>query len=99
MKAAQLSTGATGRALLIINKRSLFTLLRVRALLQLRHGFHREGRRWFGCGEGVAPDFVRGALRLEAGFESMLGFTLHATSAESDAFLRRFAAKDLHLVA
>ena len=79
--------------MLVFEGAGFFRLVWVRLLLQIKYRFARQGQRILGTGEALFPDFVRGNIRLLADYESLVGFTLSAESAEADTFLRWFAAR------
>jgi hypothetical protein len=55
------------------------------------HGFKRTGKRIMTpIDESIYPDFVRGNVRILAGWEGHEGYHFLATNEESDAFLEKF---------
>jgi hypothetical protein len=93
LERARLTETADGHLTLWVSDASSLSKLRLWALLRFRFGFHRERGRILGAGESIAPDYVRGNVRLLAGAEESLGFYLSSTSTEGDVFLRMLAAK------
>lgn len=51
-------------------------------------GFRRDGVEVVGSDEAIAPDYVRGDLRLNAGWDRWSGFYLMAVDEAGDDFLR-----------
>jgi hypothetical protein len=80
---------AKGRVELYIKNARVFDILRLRWLLQVRHGFRRRGKRVSGFDEGISPDFVKDDLVLKAGYDTWVGFCLMANSEEGDRFLSK----------
>lgn len=58
-------------------------------------GFRRDGRDVVGLDEAIAPDYVRGDLRLNAGWDRWSGYYLMAVNAAGDDFLRSAFGRDL----
>lgn len=56
-----------------------------------RYGFLRWGV-WIPpiTDDAVYPDFIRGKLRIYAGYDNWFGYDLLASNAPTDAFLQRF---------
>jgi hypothetical protein len=64
---------------------------RVSLLLMFRYGFLRWGVLIPPiAGEGIYPDFIRGRLKIKAGFDDWFGFDWFATDEQTDIFLRKF---------
>jgi hypothetical protein len=61
--------------------------------LALTHGSKREGRPTHGLDEAIYPDFVRGDLRLMAGWDIWSDHYLLSSSEAGDEFLRALAAR------
>ena len=90
--ALTLSIAENGHLQLIGLKRTTrFGPLWLRIKLQIIYGFRREGSRIVGGGEAIAPDFVRGGIRLHAGWDDYSGYYLLSTCDAGDAFLRQLA--------
>ena len=60
-------------------------------LLMFRYGFWRWGS-WVppNTGEAVYPDFIRGGLRITAGWDTWVGYDLLSDNEATDGFLQRF---------
>ncbi len=93
LERARLTEAADGHLTLWVSNASPFSKLRLWALLRFRYGFHRERGRILGAGESIAPDYVRGNIRLLAGADESVGFYLASTSPEGEAFLRMLATR------
>ncbi len=93
LERARLTEAAGGHLTLWFSNASPLSKLRLWALLRFRFGFHREKGRILGAGESIAPDYVRGNVRLLAGAEESVGFYLSSTSTEGDVFLRMLAGR------
>jgi hypothetical protein len=67
---------------------------RVRRILILRCGFIRWGV-WIPpiAGEGIFPDYIRGGLRIHAGYDDWLGYDFLAANTATDTFLIAFVSK------
>ena len=85
----ELQTAANGRAWITTHSRR--RRLWLGFLLTFRYGFYRWGA-WIPpiADEGIYPDFIRGRLRIHAGYDNWVGYDLLASNADADAFLRRF---------
>ena len=89
---AQLNTAACGFAW--VTAYSRLEYWRLSLLLVFRYGFVRWGRYIPPItDEAIFPDFVRFGLRIQAGWDSWMGYDLLAANERSDVFLRRFYAK------
>ena len=82
---------ANGHLTLTIADPGILDLILLRLRLRFLHGFRREGIRIFGPDEQIAPDFVRGNLRLLAGYDDWSGLYLLAKDEQGDSFLETFA--------
>jgi len=80
---------ANGRLMLTTHERS--ERRRWSWLLMFRYGFLRWGI-WIPAiaGDAVYPDFIRGGLRIHAGWDQWIGYELQSHNAATDDFLRRF---------
>lgn len=59
--------------------------------LTYSQGFRRSGRRVFGRGITIVPDFIRGNIRLHAGSDNDSGTYLLAAGSSGDRFILKFA--------
>jgi hypothetical protein len=67
---------------------------KVSLLLMFRHGFVRWGVWVPGIlDDAIFPSFIRGSVRIEAGWDNWSDFYLLASDERSIAFLRRFVNK------
>jgi hypothetical protein len=85
-----LSLAANGHLQLTMSPLSAACL---RWKLSLIHGFRREGRPAHGLDETIYPDFVRGDLRLMAGWDIWSGYYLLSSSEAGDELLRNLVAR------
>jgi hypothetical protein len=88
-----LTNAADGHLMLVMENFGFLSALKVRLILRFKYGFRRKGKEVRGFGEAIYRDLVRGGLLLKAGQNDLVGITLHASSEESDAFLREFASR------
>jgi hypothetical protein len=84
---------ANGHLQLSVQDPGLLDGFLLRLKLQVGHGFRRQGKRITSLDEGIAPDFVRGSLRLEAGYDHWTGVYLLAEDEAGDQFLTGFASE------
>ncbi|MCC8998135.1 MAG: hypothetical protein LM522_01350 [Candidatus Contendobacter sp.] len=89
------STAANGHVSLAFPKTTPWLAFRLALTLRFKHGFRREGRRVFGFDETIVPDFVRGDIRLLAGWDNWSGVYLLADSPEADTFLNEAAERGI----
>jgi hypothetical protein len=88
---ATLKTAANGHLQLCFEHGSPFSAFWLRFKLQFIHRFSREGHRVLGPGQVIVPDFVRGKIRLLAGWDDWSGYYLLSESAAGDEFLSAYA--------
>lgn len=91
--AATLLVAANGHVHLCFEKTSPLFALWLKFKLQFIRGFRRESRRAASQDAIIVPDFVRGNVRLRAGWDIWSGLYLLSESAAGDDFLRAFAKK------
>ncbi|MDD4963723.1 MAG: hypothetical protein PHI11_07390 [Gallionella sp.] len=90
-RTANLTTAANGHLQLCFERASPLFALWLRLKLQFVHGFRREGHRVRGLNEVIVPNFVRGNIRLLAGWDNWSGYYLLSESVSGDDFLSVYA--------
>jgi hypothetical protein len=90
-KALRLRQAADGRLQLCFA--SPLGLMWLRLKLRLLHGFRTEGKWIVGAGESIAPDLVRGELRLQSGGDDLAGHYLLSCCDAGDEFVRSLLKK------
>lgn len=88
-RSIRLERCANGQLCLCLGQIGWLALLKLRWHLRWREGFRREGRRVIGLGEAVAPDYVRGTLRLLVGGDSWSGPYLMAEDEAGSRYLEQ----------
>ena len=83
-----LDRAANGHA--VLHTESWLVAMKLSAILCLQHGFRRCGEKVVGFDETLYPDFVRGNLRILAGWDHWMGYHFLSDGAEADQFLTAF---------
>jgi len=82
---------ANGHLQLSIRNRGLFNILLLRFILQVRHRFRRKGGHIILPDEGAGPDYIRGEIRLQTGYEHYSGLYILSSDDEGDRFLSKLS--------
>jgi hypothetical protein len=78
---------ANGHLCLSMRNRGLFNILFLRFKLQIQHGFCRKGAHVILPDEGIGPDYIRGKIHLETGYDNCTGLYILSSDNEGDKFI------------
>jgi hypothetical protein len=90
-ESAKITQAANGHLMLSFGHIPLWAYAWIEWHLTYSQGFRRIGRRVFGRGITIVPDFIRGNVRLHAGSDNDSGTYLLAISSSGDRFLLKFS--------